>query len=55
MMWLSLTTNMLVGLLFARAYGGSYWDWAYSVIQTSDNGYAIAGPSMARPEAMMSW
>ncbi len=43
MMWLSLTTNMLVGLLFARAYGGSYWDWAYSVIQTSDNGYAIAG------------
>ena len=43
MVWLSLTTNMLLGLLFARAYGESHWNWAYSVIQTSDGGYALAG------------
>ena len=43
MMCLSLTTNMLLGLLFARAYGQSDWDRAYSVIQTSDGGYAFAG------------
>ncbi|MEO0140865.1 MAG: hypothetical protein ABIM88_04880 [candidate division WOR-3 bacterium] len=43
MIWLSLTTNMLLGLLFARAYGNSSWNGAHSVIQTSDGGYAFAG------------
>lgn len=43
MVCLSLTTKMLLGLLFARAYGKSFWDGAYSVIQTSDGGYAFAG------------
>jgi hypothetical protein len=28
---------------FAKTYGGTYWDWAYSVQQTSDGGYILAG------------
>ncbi len=26
-----------------KTFGGKYWDWAYSLIQTSDGGYALAG------------
>jgi hypothetical protein len=28
---------------FAKTYGGTYVDWAYSVQQTSDGGYIVAG------------
>jgi hypothetical protein len=30
-------------VMWTRTYGGPYTDWAYSVIQTSDGGYALAG------------
>jgi len=45
MLWLSLTANVLLGLLFAKAYGESTstWNAPYSVIQTTDSGYALAG------------
>jgi len=29
--------------IWTRIYGGSGWDWGFSVAQTSDNGYIIAG------------
>jgi len=29
--------------LFAKTFGGTSWDEAYSIIQTSDGGYAVAG------------
>jgi len=28
---------------FAKTYGRTYWNWAYSVQQTSDGGYIVAG------------
>jgi hypothetical protein len=28
---------------WAKTYGGTYWDWAFSVRQTSDGGYIVAG------------
>jgi len=30
-------------IAFAKTFGGSSWDWAYSVQQTSDGGYIVAG------------
>jgi len=30
-------------LIWARTYGGTSWDYAYSIIQTTDGGYAVAG------------
>ncbi|MGC8893499.1 MAG: hypothetical protein ACP5QG_01470, partial [candidate division WOR-3 bacterium] len=39
-----LTTNMLLAQgLFARTFGGTSWDYAHSITQTSDGGYAVAG------------
>jgi len=29
--------------LFAKTFGGTSWDEAYSIVQTSDGGYAVAG------------
>jgi len=29
--------------MWNRTYGGAYWDEAYSLVQTSDGGYAMAG------------
>jgi hypothetical protein len=29
--------------LFAKTFGGTDWDYAFSIIQTSDGGYAVAG------------
>ena len=40
-------------LAWARNYGGLYFDWASSIIQTADGGYAIAGPIYHYSE--MSW
>lgn len=31
-----------------RIYGGSYDDWAYSIIQTTDGGYAVAGATVSK-------
>jgi len=36
-------TNSLGDTLWTRTYGGSYWDEAYSVQQTADGGYIVAG------------
>ena len=36
-------TNPLGDTLWTRTYGGSSWDWAYSVQQTADGGYIVAG------------
>jgi uncharacterized delta-60 repeat protein len=30
-------------IIWAKTYGGTGWDWAYSVQQTSDGGYIVAG------------
>jgi hypothetical protein len=30
-------------IIWAKTYGGTYWDYAYSVQQTSDGGYIVAG------------
>jgi len=38
-----LKTDSSGDTLWTRTYGGSYWDEAYSVQQTSDGGYIIAG------------
>ncbi len=35
--------NPLSATSFAKTYGGTNWDWAYSVQQTSDGGYIVAG------------
>jgi len=37
-----ITTHMLVSVLFAKAYGGTSGDEAYSIVQTTDGGYAVA-------------
>ncbi|MDD5087635.1 MAG: T9SS type A sorting domain-containing protein [bacterium] len=36
-------TDNLGDTLWTRTYGGSSWDWAYSVQQTEDGGYIVAG------------
>jgi len=36
-------TNSLGDTLWTRTYGGSDWDWAYSVQETADGGYIVAG------------
>ncbi|MGC8894356.1 MAG: hypothetical protein ACP5QG_05865, partial [candidate division WOR-3 bacterium] len=42
----SILTNMLLAQgLFARTFGGTNFDRAYSITQTSDGGYAVAGPT----------
>jgi hypothetical protein len=35
--------NPMSATSFAKTYGGTNWDWAYSVQQTSDGGYIVAG------------
>jgi arginine repressor len=30
-------------IIWAKTYGGTYWDYAFSVQQTSDGGYIVAG------------
>ncbi|MEO0211503.1 MAG: hypothetical protein ABIN66_06575 [candidate division WOR-3 bacterium] len=44
MIYAFITTNMLMGqALFAKTYGGTSTDWAFSIIQTTDGGYAVTG------------
>ena len=38
-------TNSIGDTLWTRTYGGSNGDWAYSVRQTADGGYIVAGGS----------
>jgi hypothetical protein len=35
--------NPMSAISFAKTYGGTYWDEAFSVQQTSDGGYIVAG------------
>jgi hypothetical protein len=35
--------NPMSAISFAKTYGGTNWDWAFSVQQTSDGGYIVAG------------
>jgi uncharacterized delta-60 repeat protein len=34
-------------IFWAKTYGGTYWDSAYSVQQTSDGGYIVAGTTLS--------
>ncbi|MEO0257414.1 MAG: hypothetical protein ABIM74_09005, partial [candidate division WOR-3 bacterium] len=44
MIYAFITTNILVAQwLFAKAFGGTNWDDARSIVQTADGGYAVAG------------
>jgi len=38
-----LKTDASGNLQWAKTFGGSEWDWAYSVQQTSDGGYIVVG------------
>jgi hypothetical protein len=40
-------TNALGDTVWTRTYGGSDYDWGYSVRQTSDGGYIVAGWTMS--------
>jgi len=40
-------TNSSGDTLWTRTYGGSYWDGAYAVQQTTDGGYVAAGPTVS--------
>jgi len=40
-----IKTNASGDTLWTRNYGGAGWDWGYSVQQTSDGGYIVAGES----------
>jgi hypothetical protein len=41
--------------LWTRTYGGPYWDIGYSVIQTSDGGYIIAGSTEPQEDQEDVW
>ena len=38
-----LKINSTGGIVWQKNYGGSSYDYAYSIVQTSDGGYAVAG------------
>jgi len=44
--WL-VKTDSAGNMIWDRTYGGTHWEQAYSVIQTSDGGYAIAGETQS--------
>lgn len=44
--WL-VKTDSAGNMEWNRTYGGTEHDWAYSVVETVDGGYAIAGPTLS--------
>jgi len=38
-----IKTNINGDTLWTKEYGGTAWDWGYSVLQTTDGGYIISG------------
>ena len=40
--WL-VKTDVSGNMQWSKTYGGTGWDWAFSVVQTNDGGYALAG------------
>jgi hypothetical protein len=42
-----IKTNALGDTLWTKTYGGTFYDWGYSVRQTSDTGYIIAGTTFS--------
>ena len=45
--FLVLKLNSNGSLAWARTFGGTNYDWAWSIIQTTDGGYAVAGGAMS--------
>jgi hypothetical protein len=43
-----IKTDICGNMQWNQTYGGTGWDWAYSLVATSDGGYALAGRTASR-------